>query len=144
MERSEQFRKGTEQIGWGETGEEGVLQMKALMGLKDMVTNVNLPNIGQISNLPRGLVVETNAAFTPDSVKPVLAGDIPPQIYGLVAASAAAQDLVMEAGKKRDLSLAYQAFMADLHVQHLSLHDSKKLFDEMIENTKKYLGEYFL
>ncbi len=30
-----------------ETGEEGVLQMKALLGLKDLATNVNLPIKGK-------------------------------------------------------------------------------------------------
>lgn len=30
------------------TGEEGVQQMRSLLGLRDLVTNVNIPNYGQI------------------------------------------------------------------------------------------------
>ena len=67
------------------TGEEGVHQMCALLGLGDIVTNVNIPNYGQIPNLPIGAVVETNAVFSADSVKPVFAGNVPESIYPLVS-----------------------------------------------------------
>ena len=44
--------------------------MKAFAGLQKLVTNVNLPNVGQIANLPVGAVVETNAVFSDHSVTP--------------------------------------------------------------------------
>ena len=34
------------------SGEEGVGMLKALLGLGDLVTNVNFENTGQIANLP--------------------------------------------------------------------------------------------
>ena len=124
-----------------DTGEEGVMMMEALLGFGDMVTNVNLPNIGQISNLPLGAVVETNATFTAGGVKPVMAGDIPKNIYALIARIVGEQEMVLEAAVTRNLDLAFEAFANDPLVT-INRDDAKILFDEMIENTKSYLTMY--
>ena len=63
LERSERLYTGEETPVISQTGEEGVQQMRAILGLRDLVTNVNIPNLGQIPNLPFGAVVETNAHF---------------------------------------------------------------------------------
>ena len=125
-----------------ETGEEGVKQMKALLGLGDFVTNVNVPNVGQIPNLPLGAVVESNAHFTTDGVRPITAGSIPNNVLSLMYQTVLNQETVVEAGVTRDLDLAFTAFVKDPQVETLSLDDAKKLFDEMVENTSKYLTEY--
>lgn len=142
LEKSGKRVRGEEACKINNTGEEGVNQMRALLGLSKLVTNVNIPNRGQIPNLPIGAVVETNAVFTSDSVKPVFAGEVPEEIYPLISRNAGAQVLVTEAGLKRDLSLAFDAFCHDPLVT-TSLADTKKLFDEMIGNTKEYLKMYF-
>ncbi len=142
LERSRRLRTGEEEVKLNATGEDGALQIKALLGLNTYVTNVNLPNRGQIPNLPLGVVVETNAVFTNDTVTPVFAGDVPEGVHSLVLRIADAQLLVAKAGRERNLELAFKAFVNDPLV-NLTLDDARKLFDEMIENTKGYLGEYF-
>ena len=142
LERSVKRVSGEEDVVLSNTGEDGVNQIRALLGLQDMVTNVNLPNCGQIPNLPLGAVVETNAVFRADSVVPTLAGEIPAQICGLILPIVAEQELVVKAGISRDISLAFKAFVSDPLVT-INSHDAKKLFDEMIDNTKHYLTEYF-
>lgn len=142
LDRSARLISGEEPIVLAQTGEEGVLQMRAILGLCDMVTNVNLPNRGQISNLPLGAVVETNAQFTRDRVSPVISGEIPAAVNQLVSKIAFEQQLILEAVEKRDLELAFAAFSADPLVT-CSLSDARKMFDEMIENTKHYLTMYF-
>ena len=124
-----------------ETGEDGVNQMRAILGLSTMVTNVNLPNMGQIPNLPLGAVVETNAVFCADSVTPILAGELPINIYPLVSRIVAAQELVVEAAIERDLDKAFLAFANDPLVT-VDLQDARLLFDEMVANTAKYLNMY--
>ncbi len=141
LARSERLRTGEEEVKLENTGEEGLLQMRAILGLDTLVTNVNLPNVGQIPNLPIGAVVETNAVFTADSVKPVFAGEIPVGVHALVSRIVDCQLLTAEAARTKDLGLAFKAFMNDPLVR-LSKEDGKKLFDEMIENTKKYLTMY--
>ena len=123
------------------SGEDGVNQMRSLLGLTEMITNVNIPNVGQIPNLPLGAVVETNAIFRTDEVKPVFAGEIPKQLYGMIAHIVGEQEALDEAIKERSLEKAFDVFVTDQQVR-LSLKDARKLFDTMIENTKKYLTEY--
>lgn len=141
LERSERLRTGEEEVKIDNTGEEGVLQMRAILGLSELVTNVNLPNRGQIPNLPLGAVVETNATFTADSVKPVFAGPIPKGVYALVSRNVDNQLLVAEAAKTKKLEPAFRAFVND-PLTRINATDAKTLFDEMIENTKKYLTMY--
>lgn len=143
LERSRKLREGEEAVAIHQSGEEGVTQICALLGLGDLTTNVNLPNRGQIPNLPLGVIVETNATFTHDNIKPVQAGNIPEGVYALVARIADEQNNVARAAQERDLDRAFLAFANNPLVTSLNLADAKALFDQMIENTKAYLGEYF-
>ncbi len=143
LEKSRRLLNGEEKVKINPTGEEGVNQMRALLGLSDLVTNVNVPNVGQISNLPLGAVVETNAKFTKDSVEPVFSGDIPCEIYPLVSRVCAEQEAVAKAIKNRDVEAIFNAFASDPLVT-CGLKDARLLFNEMVENTKAYLKDYNL
>lgn len=123
-----------------ETGEEGIQQIKALLGLSELVTNVNIPNQGQIPNLPLGVVVETNALFRKDRVEPIMAGDIPHPIYGMVATHVSNQEALVKAGLIEDKKLAFAAFVND-PLMSIPYSEAEALFEEMIENTRGYLGE---
>ncbi len=141
LEQSARMVSGEEKFEFKTTGEEGVHQMRALLGLCDFVTNVNVPNVGQIPNLPLGAVVETNAYFSSDSVKPLMAGPVPENVNSLVMPVVTIQEMVAEAGHNRDLDLAFQAFSRD-PLMTISREESKELFDKMVANTSKYLQEY--
>ena len=141
LKRSKNRINGEEEIKLSPTGEDGVNQIRALLGLQDMVTNVNIPNVGQIPNLPLGAVVETNAVFRDDSLVPVFSGNIPTKIKGLIDRIVGEQELVVEAALNRDLELAFIAFSNNPLVT-LSVEKSRELFDRMIENTSKYLEDY--
>ncbi|MCH5210078.1 MAG: alpha-glucosidase/alpha-galactosidase [Oscillospiraceae bacterium] len=142
LERSERLYTGEEKFELKETGEEGVQQIRALLGLGDLVTNVNIPNYGQIPNLPLGAVVETNASFRANSLTPVFAGNIPENIYPLISRVSGEQEKVVDAALARDLDGVFNAFVSDPNID-IPLSKARKMFDEMIENTKKYLKMYF-
>ena len=120
------------------TGEEGVKQLKALLGLGDLVTNVNLPNYGQMQGFPLRAVVETNAVFSRDCIKPVIAGKFQHDIHNLVVSHSENHELILKAVLSKDIDLAYHAFMNDPLV-NLNPDDSKKLFIEMVKLTSSYL-----
>ena len=81
LERSRRLAAGEEEISLKPSGEEGLMLLKALCGLGRTVSNVNIPNtLLQIPNLPSEAVVETNALFSRDSIKPVMAGKVPANI----------------------------------------------------------------
>ncbi len=138
LERSKRLKTGEEKFELKETGEEGVRQIKALLGLGDLVTNVNMPNYGQIEGIPYGAVVETNALFSGNKLKPVLSGKLPDNVYSLVLRQVYNQETTLKAALNKDYDLAFSAFVNDPLVT-ISLKDAKKLFNEMLENTKKYL-----
>ncbi len=122
-------------------GEETVRQIKALLGTEPFVTNVNIPNCGQMPYIPMGAVVETNAYFSSDSVRPLQAGELPVVVASLVNRIAFNQENVVTAALTGDYELAFQAFINDPNVQ-ISLDKARELFNQMLENTKKYLPYY--
>ena len=141
LAKSERLIKGEEDFVIKETGEEGVDQIRAILGLRELTTNVNMPNVGQIPNLPLGAVVETNASFCCGTVTPVMAGELPKSIYPLISKICGNQEIIAEAAQKRDLDLAFSVFANDQLVR-LPLPKARELFDEMVNNTKAYLTEY--
>ena len=141
LAKSERLASGEEEPAINKTGEEGINQIRALMGLSELVTNVNIPNRGQIPNLPLGAVVETNAYFCANSLTPVFAGPIPKTIYPLISRVCSEQEAVSEGIAQRDVNKIFAAFANDPLVI-CTIGDEKKLFDEMCKNTAKYLKMY--
>ena len=141
LERSRKLASGEEEYKLRKSGEESVRQLKALLGLGDIVTNVNVPNRGQVANNPLDAVVETNAHFSADSVRPVFAGNVPEKVNALVMRIIEEQEAVVEAGLTGDYELAFSVFVNNPNV-NLPIDQARKLFDEMLENTKKYLPAY--
>ena len=72
-----------------------------------------------------------------------MAGNIPVSIYPLVSKVCAEQEAVSEAIANRDLDSIFNVFVSDPLVT-CSMSDARKLFDEMVENTKEYLKDYNL
>lgn len=143
-EKGRKLRTGEEPVKIAPSGEEGVEQMRAILGLREpLVTNVNIPNYGQIPNLPLGAIVETNAVFRDDTVTPVMAGEVPQEIYPLISRICIEQERVSDAIAKRDLNMIFEIFANDPLVT-CSYEDAKKLFKEMVMNTKEYLTDYDL
>jgi len=113
------------------SGEEGIRQIKALFGLGDLVTNVNLKNTGQIANLPLEVVVETNAYFSRDQVRPLSAGSIPAGLAPLIQQHSANQELIIESALTGDKNLAFQALYND-PANSLTLDQTWEMFNEML------------
>lgn len=120
------------------SGEEGVNQIKALVGLGDLVTNVNLPNKGQLEGFPLNAVVETNAFFTKDRLQPVFSGGFREDLKAIILRHVLNQETILKAVINKDKKLAFNAFVNDPLV-NIPLSEAKELFNEMFEATKKYL-----
>lgn len=140
-EKSRAYASGAEPIPIEPSGEEGVAQIKALLGLGEIITNVNLPNRGQLQ-ASREIVVETNALFTKDSVRPVMAGALPDGVALLMCRHMQNQEMIVKAALHRDTKLAFEAFCNDPITARLSLKQAKELFVRMFENTRQYLPDY--
>lgn len=134
--------EGKEQVRITPTGEEGVLQLKALLGLTEFVTNVNIPNTGQIPNLPLGHVVETNALFRRDDVRPVYAGPMPDFPALMTERHIANHQLLIKAFDTKDLSYARLALSQDPLSEHLSQEEINQMFDQITKAIQPYLSHY--
>ncbi len=139
LERSRKLLNGEEEIQLEPTGEEGILLIKALCGLGRVVSNVNIPNTGkQIGNLPESAVVETNAVFERDAIRPVMAGNLPENVKTLIMPHINNHErilkVVMEGNKNKDLIV--EAFMEDPLVKGRVLESEvRKLVEDMIAAT---------
>ena len=120
------------------SNEEAIDQIMAILGLGDMHTNVNLPNVGQLKGLPAGAVVESNAYFTEDSVKPEFAGRLPAGVETIVQRASANIEMIVEAALTCDKDLAFQAILND-PLTMLSTDKAWKMFNEMLKATKAML-----
>ena len=115
--------------------------MQALLGLGDMVTNVNIPNRGQIPNLPIGAVVETNALFRRDSIAPVYAGEMDADILSMTMRHVMNQQAALKAVRTQDKKLALAAFMSDPQMGGVDIADGEALFERMLAAQRDYLPE---
>lgn len=118
------------------SGEEGVDILLALLGIEDLTTNVNLPNQGQIPNLPTGAIVETNALIRRNHVQPVINAELPLDIANIVQRHILNQEAVLESALTNNKKLALNAFINDPLVAVIPREEAENLFKEMLENTK--------
>lgn len=136
------IRDGLEEVSIHPSGEDGIEQIKALLGLTELITNVNMPNLGQISNLPLGHVVETNALFRKDSVRPIMSGEMEPFPATITKQHILTHQLLWKAYVEKDLSFAREALGYDQVTMHLSPDQIDAMFDEIIGHIQPYLTHY--
>lgn len=141
LARSRALVDGSEEITLRRSGEEGHLLIRALLGADNgMVSNVIVPNRGQIPNLPLGASVETNALFRANSIAPVMAGPLPDNLLPLVARHVYNNTNILRAALACDYDLALSTFQNDPMV-HIATGKSEAMFDQMVKNTLPYLPE---
>ncbi|MCL2266954.1 MAG: alpha-glucosidase/alpha-galactosidase [Treponema sp.] len=125
------YRDGTQVLNPVQSGEEGIKIIKALSGHGDIVTNVNLPNRGQMPDFPLGAIVETNAVFGRDNIHPVVTKGLTSEIRALTMPHTLAQQGLIEAVFENDMEKAFRVFSHDSAVHKLPLADARTLFNEM-------------
>lgn len=135
--------KGELDFAPGSSGEELVRLLRAILGLETAVSNVNMPNHGQMPGLPEGSIVETNCVFTNGLVKPVTAKPLPAGALALVQRNCANIDLTCEGVRERDMDKLFAAFLNQPLCSGLTFAQGQALFTRMCENTKAYLSAYY-
>lgn len=119
--------------------------MGSLVGEGTFVTNVNLPNRGQVKGLPEGAVVETNALISEWTVTPVVSGSFPRPLRNLINYHIQNQETIIEAAfDGGDLDYAFQAFLNDPQVMALQPETAREMFAELVSTEKEYLQDWDL
>jgi alpha-galactosidase len=91
-----------------------------------------------MEGVPTGAVVETNALLTGDQIQPVVAGAFPPDVQSLTIRHIYNQETILRAALKKDVNLAFRAFLHDPLVQ-IDPQQAEELFTRMVISTKEYL-----
>jgi alpha-galactosidase/6-phospho-beta-glucosidase family protein len=79
---------------------------------------VNVPNEGQIDNLPRDAVVECIAEVSSLGVQPLAVGSLPHAAYAVIAPHVARQELIVEAALTGRREPALAALATDPQVRN--------------------------
>lgn len=123
--------------------EEAVNLMLAILGEGKVISNVNLPNVGQMPDMPKGMVVETNCVFDRDKVEPVTANRLPLAVNNLVYRAGMNVETCYHGIKNRNLDEIFASFINQPLCSNLSVDEGRALFNEMIQGTEPYLKDYY-
>jgi alpha-galactosidase len=92
---------------------------------------VNLPNRGQIVNLPLDSVVETQAIANGKGLTPIAFGELRACVAPQVRLHSDIQEMIVEAGLTGDRELALQGFLLDPLVRDFDA--GRQMFEEMCQ-----------
>ncbi|KPP88082.1 MAG: alpha-galactosidase AgaL [Rhodobacteraceae bacterium HLUCCA08] len=93
----------------------------------------NLPNTGQLPQLPMGAAVETPCLVDANGVQPTTVTDIPPQLVALMQSQVNVQALVVRALLDEAPEHLYHAAMMDPHTAaELDLRQIRALVDDLL------------
>ncbi len=141
FERAARLATGEETIDL-EPSEELVARLIAALANGSECTDVmNLPNTGQITNLPREAIVETRATVKDGAVTPEHVGEVPPAIQAVLEHHIRIQEMTVEAALNGDYGLALQAFLLDPLIRDLEA--GTRIFEELLEANQDYLPQFF-
>jgi alpha-galactosidase len=102
---------------------------------------MNLPNRGQIADLPMDAVVETLGVLNAEGVRGLPIGKLPPAILAIVERHVRNQEMIVSAALSGDRALALQALVNDPLVTDID--NAKRMLDEMLIATREYLPRFF-
>lgn len=116
--------------------------IKAFVTNTPFVDVVNLPNAGQIDNLPRGAVVETLGLVDSSGFAPIGIGSMPEPLRTLLETHCQIQKKTLEAALTGNKELALKALTLDPLCAKLAPSDIRKMGLELMEATRDFLPQF--
>ena len=136
---------------------DGVMTVEGLLntdseGALEMIENIagasthyhlaaNLPNQGQIPNLPLGAAVETPVAVDGAGIHPVHVGSLPEPIAELCRRELTAAQLCVDAAIEGDRQKALQCLLLDPVINDIEL--AGQILDDYLSTYKKHLPQFW-
>ena len=107
--------------------------MSAIVTDTPYVMYGNLPNHGQLPQLPTGAAVETPCLVDANGIQPTVINDIPPQLTALMRTQINVQELTVRALLDENPEHIYHAAMMDPHTAaELDMRQIRSLVDELL------------
>lgn len=102
---------------------------------------VNIPNVGQIANLPLGAIVETPAIVDGSGVHGVAVGSLPEGIAELCRRELTVARLAVDAAVTGDRHLALQCLLLDPVITDLDV--ARQILDDYLETFREQLPQFW-
>ena len=124
----------------GTVSDLAVSVIAAIVGDKRELFTVNLPNTGQIANLPRGEIVEGPAVVGAFGAQPIAVGDLPETVLPMTEILARTRKLAVDAALSGDRERLLAALMSDPLVD--SITKAKPMMEEMLAAQAQWLPQF--
>src|SRR3954468_1497829 len=131
---------GSEPMQLAHSPEESADIIAAMVNGRPFRAIVNVPNTGQIDNLPRDVIVETMAEVGATGVNPIGVGALPGGVLGTLHPHVVNQELLVAAALTGDRQLALQALLGAPLVR--DYRAAPKLMDELLEAHAELLPQF--
>jgi alpha-galactosidase len=127
-----------------ETDSEGALEMIENIAYAGSHYHLaaNLPNVGQISNLPLGATVETPVHVNGAGIHPMHMGALPEPIAELCRRELMVVQLCVDSAIEGNREKALQCLLLDPVVN--DMHIAKKILDDYLGSYKQHLPQYWV
>ncbi len=126
-----------------ETDSEGALEMieNVAGGTTHYHLAANLPNTGQISNLPLGATVETPVIVDGAGIHPVHVGSLPEPVAELCRREIVTGQLGVDAAIEGSREKALQCLLLDPVITDIEI--AKRILDDYLTSYKEYLPQFW-
>jgi alpha-galactosidase len=117
--------------------------IRAMAKGEDYVGIMNLPNHGQISNLPKDVVVETYGVINSTGTHALTIGEVPAGVQNILLKHILNQELTIQAALQGDDQFALQVLLNDPLSGRLTVEQARQMLAELLEANKQYLPKFF-
>jgi alpha-galactosidase len=104
---------------------------------------MNLPNVGQIGNLPYDAVVETYGVIDSLGANAITYGDVPAGVQNILEHHVRQQELTVTAAMQGNREIALQVLLNDPLSSRLTISQAQQLLHELLEANQAYLPLFF-
>jgi len=135
---------GRKKISLAVSGEATSKVIAALAGHFYWKDVLNLPNWGQVPQLPLDVVVETLGFVGRDVAYGLPVGEVPPAIMTQLQRHVTNQEMTVEAALTGDRSLALQVLLNDPLCGALrDVRHAKRMLEELLQANRRWLPQFF-
>jgi alpha-galactosidase len=104
---------------------------------------MNLPNLGQVTNLPKDAVVETYGVIDSTGPHTVTYGAVPAGVQNILEHHIRQQEMTVEAALTGSRELALQVLLNDPLSSRLTIPQAEQMLEEMLTANQAYLPNFY-
>ncbi len=103
---------------------------------------LNIPNAGQVADLPDGVVVESMCVADDAGVRGADVVQLPPVLAAFLKRVSASQELAVEAAVAGDRNKVFEAMLVDPLAGRIDYDRLQQMTHEMLDATKRWLPQF--